>query len=63
MLLLFVIALLIAVKESFFTITLGDLSVQDNELLFYPFSAATELVAVMIFAVPGLAPMRTELPT
>jgi len=62
MLLLLFISLLIAVKESFFTITLGDMSLQDNELLFYPFSAATELVAVMLFAVPGLAPTRSELP-
>jgi len=63
MLLLLFIALLIAIKESFFTVTLGDMSLQDNEALFYPFSAATELVAVMIFAVPGLTPTRApELP-
>lgn len=34
---------------------------QDNARLWYPLSALTELLAVLLFAVPGLVPSRREI--
>ena len=34
---------------------------QNNAHLWYPLSALTELLAVLIFAVPGLVPSRAEI--
>lgn len=56
------IAVLLVIKEAFFTATLNNLSAQYNELLFYPLSAAPEIIAVALFTIPGLVPMKSELP-
>jgi len=56
------VALLLVIKEAFFTATLNNLSAQYNELLFYPLSAAPELIAVAMFVIPGLVPLNSELP-
>ncbi|EGN96331.1 hypothetical protein SERLA73DRAFT_186027 [Serpula lacrymans var. lacrymans S7.3] len=63
MYILAVISLLLVAREAFFTATSNDLTKQDNEDLWYPLSALTELIAVVLFAAPGLVPSRAELPT
>ena len=41
----------------------ADVSMQQtNEHLWYPLSAMTEFIAVVLFAVPGLVPAQEELP-
>ena len=56
------VAVLLVIKEAFFTATLNNLTAQDNELLFYPLSATPELIAVTLFIIPGLVPMGSDLP-
>lgn len=41
----------------------SPLSQQNNEDLWYPFAAVTELLAALLFAVPRLVPTRDELPS
>ncbi|OCH93979.1 hypothetical protein OBBRIDRAFT_789681 [Obba rivulosa] len=62
MIFLSTIAFLLLVKMLFMTATVGK-SAQNNEALFYPFSATTELIAVILFAAPGLVPSQSELPS
>jgi len=61
-LVLFTISMLLVLRELFFTATATRLSDQNNEDLWYPFAAVTELLAVLLFAVPRLVPTREELP-
>jgi hypothetical protein len=57
------ISFLLLAREAFFAATSNDLAKQNDENLWYPLSALTELVAVMMFAAPGLVPSRDELPS
>ncbi|KAL4077257.1 hypothetical protein V8B97DRAFT_1940621 [Scleroderma yunnanense] len=59
---LIVISLLLVVREAFFTATFSNPKEQDNEHLWYPLSALTELLAVILFLIPGLVPARSEIP-
>ncbi|GJE97294.1 hypothetical protein PsYK624_135100 [Phanerochaete sordida] len=55
------IALPCLAREAFYAATQKDLAQQDNARLWYPLSALTELLAVALFAVPGLVPSRREI--
>ncbi|KAH7924096.1 hypothetical protein BV22DRAFT_1130132 [Leucogyrophana mollusca] len=57
------ISLLLLAREAFFTATSNNSAKQNDENLWYPLSALTELVAVILFAAPGLVPSRDELPS
>ncbi|KZT72459.1 hypothetical protein DAEQUDRAFT_763158 [Daedalea quercina L-15889] len=59
---LLAIAVLLLAREAFYGATVANTAQQTNEHLWYPLSAMTELLAVMLFAVPGLVPARDELP-
>jgi len=52
----------LALRETFYAVTLNNLPRQQEEKLFYPFAACTELVAVLTFLIPGLVPPKQELP-
>jgi hypothetical protein len=52
----------LALREAFYAVTLNNLPRQQEEKLFYPFAAVTELVAVLTFLIPGLVPPKHELP-
>ncbi|KAG5642048.1 hypothetical protein DXG03_003746 [Asterophora parasitica] len=56
------IALLLLVREGFTTATVKNLAKQYNERLWYPLYALPEILAVYLYAAPGLAPPRSELP-
>lgn len=57
---LLVVGLLLVVREAFFVVTMNKVT-QYKEHLFYPFAACTELVAVLLFLVPGLIPLKHEI--
>jgi len=57
---LLLIALLLLVREVFLIAT-NNKTTQYKEELFYPFSAGTELAAVLLFLVPGLVPLKRDL--
>ncbi|KAG6334467.1 hypothetical protein ID866_4629 [Astraeus odoratus] len=57
------IALLLLARQAFFAATLDNSTKQNDERYWYPFAALPELVAVVLFAAPGLVPSRAELPT
>lgn len=52
----------LALREAFYAVTLNNLPRQQEEKLFYPFAACTELIAVLTFLIPGLVPPKNELP-
>lgn len=58
-----VISLLLLTREAFMTVVSGNQEKQNNEHLWYPFEAVTELLAAVLFVIPGLVPGRAELPT
>ncbi|EKM53588.1 uncharacterized protein PHACADRAFT_163896 [Phanerochaete carnosa HHB-10118-sp] len=58
---LLAIAFLCLAREAFYAATANDVVRQDNPRLWYPLSALTELLAVLLFAVPGLVPSRREI--
>lgn len=58
---LLAIAFLCLIREAFYAATVNNLSKQDNARLWYPLSALMELLAVLLFAVPGLVPSRKEI--
>ncbi|GLB35636.1 hypothetical protein LshimejAT787_0212010 [Lyophyllum shimeji] len=58
-----VIALLLLVRETFTTATVSNYAKQYNEHFWYPLYALPEIVAVVLYATPGLVPPRSELPT
>ncbi|KAG6909395.1 hypothetical protein DXG01_000696 [Tephrocybe rancida] len=58
-----VIALLLLVREAFTTATVTNSSLLYNEHFWYPLYALPELLAVTLYATPGLVPPRSELPT
>jgi hypothetical protein len=55
------LVLVLLVREAFAAITLHNAAQADDEGLWYPFSALPELLAVLLFAVPGLVPDRAEM--
>ncbi|KAG6816495.1 hypothetical protein H0H87_005576 [Tephrocybe sp. NHM501043] len=55
------IALLLFVREVFVTATLNDAAKQNNEHFWYPLYAVPEILAVILYATPGLVPPRSEL--
>lgn len=60
------ISILLLVRDIFYTVTLGSTNASmeakaTNETFFYPLVALPELLAVVLFAVPGLVPSRREL--
>ncbi|KAJ7119347.1 hypothetical protein C8R43DRAFT_86099 [Mycena crocata] len=59
--LLCLISLLLVVREAFFTsVTLGNLALRKNELLWFELVALTEFLAVLCYAVPGLVPVEAD---
>lgn len=60
---LVIIALLLLVREAFATATVKNLAKQYDERLWYPLYALPEVLAVFLYATPGLVPPRSELPT
>ena len=59
---LLAISLLLVVREAFATATVKNSAKQSNEHWWYPFLAVTELLAVILFATPGLVPRQDEVP-
>ncbi|KAF8888344.1 hypothetical protein BD779DRAFT_1524935 [Infundibulicybe gibba] len=57
------ISLLLLIREAFATATSSNAAKQNNEHLWYPLSALPEILAVALYATPGLVPPRSELPT
>jgi uncharacterized membrane protein AbrB (regulator of aidB expression) len=58
---LLVAGLILVVREVFYAATMNNIAKQEEEKLFYPFSAGTELVVVLMFAIPGLVPPKQRL--
>lgn len=56
------IAFLLVIRESFFAATLHHQDKQSDESYWYPLAALPELLAVLLFTVPGLVPPRSALP-
>lgn len=59
---LLVVAVLLLVREAFSMATVNDLLKQTNEHFWYPLLAVPEIIAVTLYATPGLVPPRSELP-
>ncbi|KAF8844809.1 hypothetical protein BDN67DRAFT_962245 [Paxillus ammoniavirescens] len=59
---LLIISLLLVVREAFFAATADKSTQQNNEAIWYPLAALTELVAVILFVTPNLVPARSEIP-
>lgn len=57
------IALLLLMRETFFVVTVNNTAKQTDEKLWYPLAVVPELMAVILFATPGLVPARSELPS
>ncbi|KAG5642854.1 hypothetical protein DXG03_002031 [Asterophora parasitica] len=58
---LLVIAQLLVVRESFAVATANDFTAANNEHLWYPLIALPEILAVMLYSIPDLVPMNSEL--
>ncbi|TFK35428.1 hypothetical protein BDQ12DRAFT_655543 [Crucibulum laeve] len=56
------ISLLLLIREAFSVATIGNLAKQNNEHFWYPLLALPEILAVVLYATPGLVPPRAELP-
>jgi len=54
------VVILLLVREIYLTATIGNISRQ-NEPVWYPLAALPELIAVFLFAVPGLVPEKRDL--
>jgi hypothetical protein len=59
---LLVVSALLLVREAFSMATVNDLLKQTNEHFWYPLLAVPEIIAVTLYATPGLVPPRSELP-
>ncbi|KAK2460711.1 hypothetical protein APHAL10511_007181 [Amanita phalloides] len=57
---LLTISLILLVREIFLTATLGKLSVEFNEHYWYPFVAVPELIAVVLYLIPGIIPPKAS---
>jgi len=60
---LLLVSLLLLVREAFTTATINNPLKQNTENLWYPLLALPEILAVVLYATPGLVPRRDELPT
>jgi len=58
---LFVISLLLLVREVFLLATISDSQKQYNETFWYPLVALPEILAVAFYAIPGLVPSTSEI--
>jgi len=56
------ISLLLLVREVFATVTVRNRTEQDTEHFWYPLLAVPEILAVILFAAPGLVPRQDEVP-
>jgi len=59
---LLAVSMLLLVREAFSMATVNDLLKQTNEHFWYPLLAVPEIIAVTLYATPGLVPPRSELP-
>ncbi|KAF8061828.1 hypothetical protein FPV67DRAFT_298202 [Lyophyllum atratum] len=59
---LFIISVLLLIREAFATATTNDLETQNNEHLWYPLIAMPEFIAVVLYSTPDLVPVHSELP-
>ncbi|KAJ6612704.1 hypothetical protein B0H10DRAFT_2222894 [Mycena sp. CBHHK59/15] len=59
---LYIISLLLLVREAFLIATIGNQTRQNDEAFWYPLVATPEVIAAMMYAIPGLVPPRSELP-
>ncbi|KAF8189100.1 hypothetical protein K438DRAFT_1722263 [Mycena galopus ATCC 62051] len=55
------ISLLLIVREVFLVATINNAARQDEEMLWYPFVALPEVLAVMCYSISGLVPAREDL--
>ena len=55
-----IIVILLLIRQVYLTATVSKVSHQD-EAEWYPLAALTELIAVCLFAVPGLVPNKRDL--
>jgi len=60
---LLLVSVLLLVREAFATATINNAQKQNTENLWYPLIALPEILAVILYATPGLVPRRNELPT
>jgi len=56
------ISLLLLVREVFLTATISNATKQNNEHFWYPLLAVPEILAVILYAIPGLVPSHSKLP-
>lgn len=54
-------ALLLLVRELFYTATIVNTLKQNNEHFWYPLVAVPEILVVILLATPGLVPRREEI--
>jgi hypothetical protein len=52
----------LTLREVFYVVNLNNLARQQEEKYFYPFSAGTELIALLTMTIPGLVPPIELLP-
>ncbi|KAK1224547.1 hypothetical protein PQX77_012559 [Marasmius sp. AFHP31] len=57
---LMAIAVLLLIRQAFATATMSNLAKQYQEHLWYPLLALPEFLCVVLYALPGLIPMKTE---
>jgi len=57
------VSLLLLVREAFIMATINNESKQNNERFWYPLIALPEILAAILYAIPGLVPPKNELPT
>ncbi|KAJ6588100.1 hypothetical protein B0H19DRAFT_1205772 [Mycena capillaripes] len=55
------ISLFLVVREVFLVATIGNTTRQNEEVLWYPFVALPEVLAVVCYSISGLVPARSEL--
>ncbi|KAJ7243577.1 hypothetical protein B0H12DRAFT_1310977 [Mycena haematopus] len=55
------ISLFLIVREVFLAVTINNSARQNEEILWYPFVALPEVLAVMCYSISGLVPARAEL--
>jgi len=60
---LVVISILLLIREAFTAATMANTSKLYQENLWYPLLATPEVLAVMLYSIPGLVPSKNELPT
>ncbi|TFK68652.1 hypothetical protein BDN72DRAFT_841538 [Pluteus cervinus] len=55
------ISVLLLIREAFAVATVGNIAKSGNEHLWYPLVAVPEILAVILYAAPGLVPPRSDL--